>query len=379
MLFTQALLAMTATVGLTQAAIVEFDIAPTDTSAGVGLRFSNVSPSGPVSSLGSGNEVAGGISYDTDTNLLSVAFGYGSAAGFTDLTGAATAVHIHGPAAVGATGPLVSDLGPITFNASQNTKGGVVIGTIAFSEPQEADLLANLDYVDIHTASNSGGDLRGQLVRVNVAPVIVCDEELTVECGKPFTFDATVSDFDANAVSVVFTLNGEDVKRVDIAQSSPPAGNVVSLTTNVHNEVNILTITATDSAGNETICDIIVNAEDTIAPVIKSLDVNPKVLWPPNHKMVPVMVDAQVQDACGETTFEIVSITSSQAEDAKGSGNTAPDFVITGDHTANLRAERTGKDKAGRIYTIRVQATDEAGNESEIQTVTVKVPHSQGK
>jgi len=37
---------------------------------------------------------------------------------------------------------------------------------------------------------------------------------------------------------------------------------------------------------------------------------------------------------------------------AIGSGNTAPDWEITGDATANLRAERSGKNKAGRIYTI---------------------------
>ena len=95
--------------------------------------------------------------------------------------------------------------------------------------------------------------------------------------------------------------------------------------------------------------------------------------------MVPVTITAQVADACSETTWKIISISSNQAVDAKGSGNTSPDWLITGDKTASLRAERTGKDKGGRIYTITIQATDEAGNQSAAATVTVTVPHDQGK
>ena len=377
LLITNTLFAVVSAIGLAQGAIIEFDLAPTGTSAGVGLRPTNLFPIVTAPSTGGGDEISNGISYNTDTNTLSVAFGYGSAAGFTDLTGAATGIHIHGPAAVGATGPLLSDLATLNASFSPATTGGLVFGSVIYSDAQEASLLANLNYVDIHTASNTAGELRAQLIRVNTAPGIICEEELTVECGKPFTYNATVSDLDANAVSVVFTLNGQEVKTVNIAAGSPPAGQVLSLTTKLHNEVNLLTITATDSAGAETICDVIINAEDTIAPVIESLTVTPKVLWPPNHKMVRVTVDAEVKDLCGATTYKIISVKSSQAVDAKGSGNTSPDFVITGDHTVSLRAERSGKEKGGRTYTIRVQATDEAGNKSLAETVTVTVPHSQ--
>ncbi len=95
--------------------------------------------------------------------------------------------------------------------------------------------------------------------------------------------------------------------------------------------------------------------------------------------MVPVQVQAVVTDACGPATWEIISISSSEAVDAKGSGNTAPDWLISGDHTANLRAERSGKNKAGRVYTITVQAEDASGNVSEPATVEVLVPHNRRK
>jgi hypothetical protein len=61
-----------------------------------------------------------------------------------------------------------------------------------------------------------------------------------------------------------------------------------------------------------------------------------------------------------------------------GDGNTSPDWEITGDHTVNLRAERSGANKAGRIYTITVQATDAAGNRSDSKTAKVTVPHDKG-
>jgi hypothetical protein len=134
-----------------------------------------------------------------------------------------------------------------------------------------------------------------------------------------------------------------------------------------------------DSEGNSSNCTSTITVEDTTPPVIVSASVTPKQLWPANHKMVPVKVTAAVTDACSETTWKIVSISSSEAEDAVGSGNTAPDWQITGDTTASLRAERSGKNKAGRIYTLVIEATDGSGNVSAPASVTVTVPHSKGR
>jgi hypothetical protein len=54
---------------------------------------------------------------------------------------------------------------------------------------------------------------------------------------------------------------------------------------------------------------------------------------------------------------------------------TSPDWEITGPLSLNLRAERleTGP---GRIYTITVQCTDAAGNNST-KNAKVTVPHDQ--
>jgi hypothetical protein len=82
--------------------------------------------------------------------------------------------------------------------------------------------------------------------------------------------------------------------------------------------------------------------------------------------MVPVTIDASVADACGGAVrCRVVSVTSNDPIDAS-------DWMITGDLTLRLRAERSSKRNA-RIYDITVVCTDPSGNQSTKQ-VTVTVP-----
>ncbi len=373
-----SMLALLSTITFAGAAVIEFDLSPSATAATDGLRPANEVPA-VVTSTGSGNWISRGISFDTTTSTLSFAMGYGSAAGFTDLTGSATSLHIHGPAAAGVNSGVMFDLASLHFPAAIPAKGGVIYGSVIYNATQAAQLLAGLNYVNIHTAANPGGELRGQLIRVNAAPDVTCPADATVECGTPVTYTANVSDIDGDAVQVIWTLNGVAVETDNIAATAPTTNATASYTATLPDGINILGLTATDSAGNVTTCTSVITVVDTIAPVIVSTSVNTKVLWPPNHKMVAVKVSAVVTDACGPTTWKIVAVTSNQAVDAKGSGNTSPDWRITDDHSVSLRAERSGRDKGGRIYTIIVQATDEAGNKSALSSVTVAVPHDQRK
>lgn len=70
----------------------------------------------------------------------------------------ATAVHIHrGP--IGANGPVVFDL----LGASVLSDTSPISGTVYLTPAQVTDLFAGNYYVNVHTASNPGGELRGQL------------------------------------------------------------------------------------------------------------------------------------------------------------------------------------------------------------------------
>src|SRR5258708_3667851 len=142
-----AALLLLSTIAFTQAAVVRFDLSPPGTDVGVGLSPSN-EPAGITNSTGSGNEISGGISFDTSNSTLTLAIGYGSAAGFTDLTGPATAMHIHGSAGAGTNAPVLIDLSPFHFVAANPANGGVIIGSIVYPSNQIANLFAGLNYVN---------------------------------------------------------------------------------------------------------------------------------------------------------------------------------------------------------------------------------------
>jgi len=74
---------------------------------------------------------------------------------YTGLT--PTAGHIHGPAAAGANaGVLV----PFSGSIASPIKGSATL-----TDGQISDLEAGRTYVNLHTADNKGGEIRGQLVR----------------------------------------------------------------------------------------------------------------------------------------------------------------------------------------------------------------------
>jgi hypothetical protein len=72
-----------------------------------------------------------------------------------------------------------------------------------------------------------------------------------------------------------------------------------------------------------------------------------------------------------------IGVASNEPVTGPGAGNFAPDWVITGPHTVQLRSERNGNG-AGRIYTITIEASDASGN-TATSTREVKVPHDKRK
>lgn len=76
---------------------------------------------------------------------------------YSGLSGPATAAHFHGPAAAGANaGVKVPIANPTT---------SPVEGSATLNDEQAADLMAGKYYVNIHTAANPGGEIRGQVTK----------------------------------------------------------------------------------------------------------------------------------------------------------------------------------------------------------------------
>ena len=148
---------------------------------------------------------------------------------------------------------------------------------------------------------------------------------------------------------------------------NPPSGSTFALGTTTVNcsATNILNQTTTGSFH--------VTVVDTTPPTITSLSATPSSLWPDNHKMVDVTITGTATDLVDASpTFTIISVASDQPVQTTSNDDKAPDWIITGAMTLQLRSERVnGTD---RTYTITVQATDFSGNTSTA-TIHVKVTH----
>ena len=121
-----------------------------------------------------------------------------------------------------------------------------------------------------------------------------------------------------------------------------------------------------------------VAVEDTKPPVIHSATANPSRLWAPNHKMVDVAISVDAEDICDSTpTCYIADVTSNEDINGIGDGNTEPDWMVTGDLTVGLRAERSGPG-SGRVYYVLVRCEDDSGNGVE-HTIEITVPHNSGQ
>jgi hypothetical protein len=128
--------------------------------------------------------------------------------------------------------------------------------------------------------------------------------------------------------------------------------------------------------------EILVKIIDDIPPRLAPIP-NKTILWPPDHKMVSITIQANASDNSGLPVTLTASVMSNEPEDGLGDGDTAPDWtkpVInqqTGTITLQLRAERSGKGK-GREYSVAITATDSSGNSSSAN-VKLLVPHDQSK
>ena len=91
--------------------------------------------------------------------------------------------------------------------------------------------------------------------------------------------------------------------------------------------------------------------------------------------MVTVNVDAQALDGCNSARWAVTDVHSTEPVNGRGDNHRSPDWVITGDRTLMLRAERSGHGE-GRVYSITIRAVDAADNLSEPIIVRVEAPKS---
>jgi hypothetical protein len=102
----------------------------------------------PNTSAGTGTA---DIDYDAATKKLTWKLTY------SGLSGPATAAHFHGPAEPGKNAGVAV--------AIPNATSSPVEGSATLTDAQAADLAAGKYYVNVHTAANPGGEIRGQVMK----------------------------------------------------------------------------------------------------------------------------------------------------------------------------------------------------------------------
>lgn len=290
--------------------------------------------------------------YDPATNRIFYAINY------SGLSGNVSGAHFHTNSTPGINGPVTQ-----AHTGFPTTTSGAYTNTHIVTADQEPLLLGGRWYSNIHTSPDFlGGEIRAQIFFNEIAAPtsITCPTSPITVSNAPGLCSQTVS-FSA-------TATGEPTPalfyRIGSTAITSPRSFPVGTTG--------VTATAINGGGYLT-CAFNVVVNDTEAPVIHNLAASPDKLWSPNHKMKDITVSYHSTDNCGVPITCSLTITSNEAVNGKGDGNTTPDWVVMDDHHVQLRAERSGKG-SDRVYTITTTCTDQYGNSSQSAT-TVKVPH----
>jgi hypothetical protein len=109
-------------------------------------KLTGASETPPNDSKGAG---AAEATLDTKTRKLTWTVSY------SGLSGPATMAHFHGPAPAGKAAPVAV---PLTPPLASPVKGSATL-----TDTQIGDLRGGLWYVNVHTAKDPGGEIRGQL------------------------------------------------------------------------------------------------------------------------------------------------------------------------------------------------------------------------
>lgn len=257
---------------------------------------------------------------------------------------------------------------PANITAEAMSPAGAVVSygvsatndaTIVCSQPSGSTFPLGVTTVNC-TATNAGGSDTDSftVTVVDTRPPVLMLEDVTAEATS------------ASGAEVVYVATATDLVDTDVdVQCTPASGSTFALGTTV------VSCTATDDSGNSATDSFNVTVVDSTPPQILSVEANPNVLWPPNHKMANITVTVVAIDLVDPTPVSrIISVTSNQPTNGTGDGDTPVDWIITGPLTVQLRAERShGID---RTYTITVESVDDAGNAS---TATETVVVSQGR
>ena len=360
----------------------------------------------------------GGLIYDTDSNITWYVDPTGTIRSWTDSLAWAAGLTVGGvtgwrlPTALNPdlSGPdaglfvTESEMGHLYYTELGNSPGGITnegpftnlhhfvywageeyvpVPTVAwafFFHTGEQDVVSKIS--SFYTMAVHSGNVT--LAPANQSPVAAPAGGGTYEINSSVVLGGTVSDVDGDSLSYkwmegITTLPGSEGTIVTPIGGAPvglPPYTIETLPLGVHT----LTLQVQDSMNPPVSQDITVTIIDDMAPTLAPAP-DKTILWPANHKMVPITIFANASDNSGGPVTLSASVASNELQDGLGDGDTPQDWttpvINNGIITLQLRAERSGKGTV-RIYTVTIVATDQSGN-SSTAAVNITVPHDRGK
>ncbi|MBI5664338.1 MAG: hypothetical protein HZC49_04515 [Nitrospirae bacterium] len=218
----------------------------------------------------------------------------------------------------------------------------------------------------------------------NSAPHAAPGAWSTYEINTDVFLDGDVSDFDGDWLDYKW-LEGTNVICSGTIQASAGGERVelpVCVTSNLGLGIHIISLEVSDTINTPDKQDTVVTINDSSAPTIAPV-ASAYIMWPPNHLMVNIAIDAYAFDNSGLPVTLTVSVASNEPVDGLGDGDMGPDWITpvinqdTGRIDLQLRRERSGSG-SGRVYTTTITATDSSGNASTAY-VNITVPHDMAK
>lgn len=205
------------------------------------------------------------------------------------------------------------------------------------------------------------------------------------EINTPVTLPGDVSDYDGDMLQYKWS-EGTNILcsgNIQAIAGGDPVMLPDCIVSNLSLGTHVVILEVSDGYNVPDKKDVMVIIKDSSAPTISPV-ASAYIMWPPNHIMVNIAINANAVDNSGSPVTLTASVASNEPLNGLGDGDTGPydwtNPVIdqnTGRIDLQLRRERSGRG-SGRDYTITITATDSSGNTSTAK-VNITVPHDMGK